>query len=148
MNTSVRSLLKESMVFAGLLGAALLAAELMPQIAFATEAINPDDNPAIVSNLTGGEGDLRDLIKTLLNYFLGFLGFVATLMVIYGGILYVTAAGNEDNAGKGKTVMMQAAIGIIIIMISFALVNTILGAGSGDDDSVNSGGGTTPTVVQ
>jgi hypothetical protein len=52
-------------------------------------------------------------------------------MVIYGGFLYVGSGGNEESTGKAKKILIYAAIGIIIILVSFALVNTLLGAAAG-----------------
>lgn len=77
--------------------------------------------------------DLRQYIKNVVNFALGFLGIIAVIVVIYGGFMYVTAAGNEDQAGKGKKAVTYAVIGILIILSSFALVNTILLAGGGSD---------------
>jgi hypothetical protein len=131
---------REALIFAGLLGAALLASLLVNDLSFAANSmIDSSDNIDAVSEATGGEGDLKDLVKTILNYFLTFLGFVATIMVIYGGILYVTSAGNDDNVGKAKKILLYAATGIILILISFALVNAILGAGLGGGSGSSSG---------
>ena len=61
-------------------------------------------------------------------------------MVIYGGVLYVTAAGNDDQVGKAKNVILYAVIGIVVILLSFALVNTvILNAGTGTEPSAQEG---------
>ena len=122
--------LREWMLFGGLLSLALVFFGVMPELAAAQSLISPDDNISAVAGATGGEGNLRTLLQTILNFFLGFLGFVCVLMVIYGGVLYITAAGNEDNATKAKTILTYTAIGIILIFISFALVNTLLGAAS------------------
>jgi len=139
MKTLVKSpVLREILIFTGLLGVALLLWALLADISFA-QLISPGDAPSAISEATGGEGSLRDLIKTMLNYALGFLGFVATIMVIYGGVLYVTSAGSDENVAKAKKILLYAAVGIIIILISFALVNTILGAGLG-------GGAATPVT--
>lgn len=93
-----------------------------------------DAQPGRIAEATGDQGSLRQLILTFLNFFLGFLGLIAVIMVIYGGVLYVTAAGNQENVDKGKKILMYAIIGIVIILLSFALVNTILGGlGAGQD---------------
>lgn len=131
---------REVLTFAGLMGAALLLSTLLGDLSFA-EAISDEDQIEFVEELTGGESDLKSLLNTILSYFLGFLGFICVIMVIYGGILYVTSAGNDENVGKAKKILLYAAIGIVLIMISFALVNTILGAAAG-------GGTTTTTTVQ
>src|SRR3989339_791554 len=61
-------------------------------------------------------------------------GKIAAAMVIYGGILYVTSAGEEEKTGKAKKILMYAIIGIVIIFLSFAIVNTVIsGAGTGDE---------------
>lgn len=132
MKTLVQSkAFRDVLLFAGLLGATLALSFLFTEPTFATSLINSSDNPDAIAGATGGESSLRELIQTILNYFLGFLGFVATLMVIYGGVLYVTSAGNDESVGKAKKILMYAVLGIIIILISFALINTVLGAGTG-----------------
>ena len=120
---------RETLIFAGLLGAALALSFLVQDFALAGSMINPKDNPDVISVATGGETSLRSIVLTILNFFLAFLGLVAVIMVIYGGVLYVTSAGNEENVGKAKKILMYAVVGIVIILLSFALINTILGAG-------------------
>lgn len=95
--------------------------------------LSATDSPGRISEATGGESSARALVLTIVNFFLGFLGLIAVLMVIYGGVLIVTSAGKEDQASKGKKILTYAAIGIVIILLSFAFVSTILGAGSGQD---------------
>ncbi|MBD3331152.1 PKD domain-containing protein [Candidatus Peregrinibacteria bacterium] len=91
--------------------------------------------------------DLREFIITIVNYALSFLGLVAVLFVIYGGVLYVTSAGEEEKTTQGKKVILYAAIGLLIVLGSFAFVNTVIGAAGGNQSSVsttaspNTGGG-------
>lgn len=91
----------------------------------------------------------REFIQTIVNYALSFLGLIAVVIVIYGGVLYVLSRGDEEMTGKGKKAISYAAIGIIIILGSYALVNTLLRAGGGDTtgDGVDGDGidGTTIT---
>lgn len=79
---------------------------------------------------TNYEGSFRRALTTIVNYFLFFLGLIATIMVIYGGFLYIVSAGDDGIKDKGKNILLYAAIGIIIVLISYALVNTLLSAGS------------------
>ncbi len=74
----------------------------------------------------------RDFIQTVVNYALSFLGLFAVIMVIYGGVLYVLSRGDEDMASKGKKTISYSAIGILIVLGSFAIVNTLIQAGGGD----------------
>lgn len=90
----------------------------------------------------------RDFIRNVLNFALTFLGIVALAIVIYGGFLYVTSAGNEEQSGKGKKAVTYAAIGIIIILGSFALVNTLLTLGGGEGDKAGGAGKTGEEVIR
>lgn len=81
----------------------------------------------------------RALIVDITNFISGFVATVAIGFFMYGGFLYVTAAGREDQAGKAKKVFIGATIGIIIALAAFAIVNTFItfdpGFGAGVDGS-------------
>jgi len=95
--------------------------------------INLNDAPANVREATNSEGSARTLARKIINFFLYFLGLIATGMVIYGGFLYITSGGEDGGVEKGKKILIYAAIGIILILTSFAIVNTLLQAGSGNE---------------
>ena len=61
-------------------------------------------------------------------YFLIICGLVAVLSLVYGGILYITSAGETEKAERGKKTITGAIIGIIIIMLSYGAYNYILKA--------------------
>lgn len=80
-------------------------------------------------------------IVNVTNFVLSFLGLAAVLVIIYGGILYVTAHGNDEQTGKAKKSITYAIVGIFVVLISFALVNTILKfAPIGQPDTGEGGG--------
>jgi hypothetical protein len=109
---------------------ALMMATMVPAVN-AQGFISSTDNPSAVSTATGGQGSFRQLALTIVNFFLTFLGLIAVVMIIYGGFLYVTAAGNQEKIESAKKIIMYAVIGIVVILLSFAIVNTILSAGTG-----------------
>ncbi|MBP7670752.1 PKD domain-containing protein [Candidatus Gracilibacteria bacterium] len=78
--------------------------------------------------------DARSYILRIVNFALGFLGLIAVIVVIYGGVVYVTAAGESDKTEKGRSSIKFAVIGLLIVLGSFAFVNTVIrGAGGGGD---------------
>lgn len=108
-------------------------------------------------NAPGAEGldptltrsrNARELILNVINFVLGFLGIVAVAIVIYGGILYVTAAGSEEQAGKAKKSITYSVIGIFIIIGSFALINTLLSFGGGSSSDRQGTGGDSRSIGQ
>ena len=96
------------------------------------QLIDINDNPNEISNATNSQTSARQLILTFINFFLFFLGLIATAFIIYGGFLYITSGGDDGATEKAKKILVFSAIGILIILISFALVNTLLTAGLGN----------------
>ena len=62
-------------------------------------------------------------VVSIANAFVGVVALVAVVMLVYGAYLYVTAGASEDNAKKGKTVIVYAILGIIVGALVFAIVN-------------------------
>lgn len=98
----------------------------------------------------GKDADLKTKIAGVINIVLGFLGMLATIMIIYAGFKWLTAAGNEEQVTHAKATLRNAVIGIVVIFLSFVIVNfTVMqltdtvggggGGGGGDDDVVPPG---------
>ncbi len=68
---------------------------------------------------------VNDLIKTVINWLLGVAFAIAVLFLIIGGFQYITSAGNEEAAEKGKGTAVNALIGIVIIVLSYVIVNVV-----------------------
>lgn len=68
-----------------------------------------------------------NILTVLISHLIGILGFLAVLMLIYAGFLWVTSAANPDNIKKAKTVIMYAAIGLLLAGFSYAIVRVVTG---------------------
>lgn len=75
-----------------------------------------------ITTITDTAG-LKSQIQTITNTFVGLIGVVAAIMLLYGAYLYITAGANEDNAKKGKTVIVYAIIGIVVATLIYVIVN-------------------------
>jgi lysylphosphatidylglycerol synthetase-like protein (DUF2156 family) len=128
MNT--KKLIKQTLIVLGLMvGAITLFSVILPTASAAL--INPSDVPTEVSAATGGEGNIKALALKIVNYFLTFLGIVVVLMIIYGGVTYIMAGGKQESVDNAKKIILYSLVGIIIVLLSFAIVNTVLGAATG-----------------
>lgn len=65
------------------------------------------------------------LAAEVIRILLYFAGIVAVIFVIIGGYKYMTAGGNEESAGKGRKTMVQAIIGLVIVILSYVIITTI-----------------------
>lgn len=71
-------------------------------------------------------GDIRLIIARIINAVLGLLGIIAVVIIIYAGYVIMTAGGNEEKVTQGKRILVNAVIGLAIILSAFAIVQFIL----------------------
>lgn len=72
---------------------------------------------------------IADIIAGIIEFVLPFIGGVLILMVIYGGLLYITSGGDPEKLGKAKKTLLWAVLGVILIVISYSIVvalNTVV----------------------
>ncbi len=61
---------------------------------------------------------IASIIKTMLNI----CGALAAVSFTYGGVMMVTAQGNEDKIKKGKNVLLYSILALIVIAVSYAII--------------------------
>jgi hypothetical protein len=70
--------------------------------------------------VTAGSAD--QVVQGYIANALGFLYLVAVVFAIWGGFNILTAAGDEEKVKKGKTVIIQALIWIVVIFLAGTVV--------------------------
>ncbi|MFA4833735.1 MAG: hypothetical protein WC619_02700 [Patescibacteria group bacterium] len=70
--------------------------------------------------------DVPSLIGGIIGVGLSFIGILFFVLVIYGGYLWMTARGNEEQVGKAISIITQASIGLIIVATAY-LITRFLG---------------------
>jgi PKD repeat protein len=68
-------------------------------------------------------GGIRESVIGIINYLLGFLGLVLVIVIIWAGVLMIFSGGDEENVTKGRKIILYAIIGLIIILLSYTIVN-------------------------
>ncbi len=82
--------------------------------------------PGIFSGLTNiTSTSIGTYIRAIFIFFIWSVGILATVMVIYGGIKWVAAAGNPGRINDARDVINNAIIGVLIALSSVVLLNTI-----------------------
>ncbi len=74
---------------------------------------------------SSGNAELPTLVNNVINIILFVAGVLAVVYLIYSGILYITAAGNPDAAKKGQQGIINAVIGIVIIVLAFFIARAV-----------------------
>lgn len=80
----------------------------------------------------GTGNGLRETVVNVINVLLTFLGIIAVVLFIWAGFLMMTSGGNDEAVEKGKKTMIWAAIGIIVILFAYVIVNFVIGVGQGN----------------
>ncbi len=55
-----------------------------------------------------------------------FLAIIAVIYGLYGGFLMLTAGGEEEKMKKGRTILIQVAIGLVVIFLANSIVQFVL----------------------
>ena len=75
---------------------------------------------------------VESIISTIIQIALSFLGVIFLILMIYGGSIWMTAQGNEQDVEKAKNLITAAIIGLIIVLsayaISYLVINKLGGA--------------------
>ncbi|HOM68383.1 MAG TPA: pilin [Candidatus Paceibacterota bacterium] len=76
-----------------------------------------------------GSCDLCALFQTIqnvVNFLIGAAFSMVTIMLIYGGISMYFSGGNPENTKKATKVLINAVIGLVIVLTSWMVINTII----------------------
>lgn len=85
---------------------------------------------------TSGDYKLNDFVQLAVNvakWIEGIVGSLALLMFIYGGFVLLLSQGASDKVTKGKSIITGAVIGLVIVFVSWAVINFIMGGLTGID---------------
>ncbi|MBU4216388.1 hypothetical protein L6270_01490 [Candidatus Parcubacteria bacterium] len=99
-----------------------------PSLAEVNIWTGPDgvDTQASIEGIGFEANDPRTMVANGIKIFLGFLGMLAVILILYAGFLWMTAAGNDDNIKKAKQILSAAVVGLVIILMSYGLASFVL----------------------
>ena len=75
--------------------------------------------------------DIQTTTGSLIKGALTIVGTVFLALMIYGGFMWMTARGEEDQIKKGKETIIAATIGLGIILAAYAITNVVTQLTSG-----------------
>lgn len=89
----------------------------------------------------GGEGEascglchLFVMIRSVIVFLTGIAAAVLAIMLIVGGIMFITAHGNPEWVTRSRRTITGAIIGFLIVIMSWTIVNTIIGFATTDPE--------------
>lgn len=82
---------------------------------------------------TGGDCDTTDpdeqinsIIETVINLFSLVVGVISVIMIIIGGLKYITSGGDSGNVTGAKNTILYAVVGLVIVALAQVIVRFVL----------------------
>lgn len=116
---------------------ALLAALLLPAVPATVAAQTKADICRGVGLTAGSSNDptcdpagsttsVEGIIQTVINVLSLIVGVIAVIMVIIGGLKYITSSGDSSNVQSAKNTILYAIIGLVIVALAQVIVRFVL----------------------
>ena len=70
--------------------------------------------------------DVNNFILTTISAFLILIGTLATIFLVYAGVIYISSSGNEEQASRAKRQVLYAVIGIILALSANLIMNAVV----------------------
>lgn len=90
------------------------------------------DAPTFLGEVAAPTGipttDVSSVTGNFINGILGTVGILFFLLMVYGGYLWLTSRGAEEQVTKAKNIIMTAVIGMVVVVAAYAVTTFITGS--------------------
>lgn len=104
---------------------------VLPLTAGAVDVFQPCTGNAVQdkSSVCASTGDATgNIVTPIVNTLLFILGAISVIMIIVAGIRYATSGGDAGSVTAAKNTLMYAVIGLVVAILSYAIVNFVVTA--------------------
>jgi hypothetical protein len=74
---------------------------------------------------TGDTGPIAAYIKAIYNFAVGAVGIVAAVVLMIGGLMWITAGGNASTVTEAKSMITAAITGLVLVLTSYLLLSQV-----------------------
>lgn len=112
-------------VLATLICLTIATIAIIPSIVLAQDIFGLNYVAGEVNAYAGG-GQLELVVPRIINIIMSILGIIAVVIILVGGFMWMTAAGNEERVGKAKKVLVAGVIGLLIVIAAYAIAAFVI----------------------
>ncbi len=110
-----------------LTGVAAIAAMSVMMPVYAAVNFPGLETTAKTAGINRGVTDPTTATANLISQVLSYVGILFLILMIYGGFMWMTAAGNEERVKTALKVVASAVIGLIIVLSAYAITRFVGG---------------------
>jgi hypothetical protein len=125
----------------------IIAIQLPTQVLAGTRVLDSlDDVGSRVYGNNVPNRDIKLIIANIVRVVLGFVGIIFVILIIWAGLQWMTSGGNEEKIKSAKRNIVNATVGLIIVLAAYAIAYSITrwltqSTSSGDSNVIQGGGG-------
>lgn len=93
--------------------------ELVRQLAISTGFNN-------VEPINGADNDISLPLQAIMNTIMGIIAAVCVIVIVIGGIQYMTSTGDPGKVKKAKDTILYGIIGLVIVILAAVIVNVVI----------------------
>lgn len=112
-----------------LIGLVILITNFLPVDFVETAGLNSAGD--VVGKIAGDAGantytEPEQVIGLGINLALGLVGLIFLILMVYGGYLWMTAQGEDEQIKKAQKIIISTIIGMVIVLSAYAISNLVL----------------------
>lgn len=94
------------------------------------------------ADCTGGvaageaQNNVNKLVTDAINLFSFIIGIISVIMIMVGGIKYITSQGSSDSVSSAKNTILYAVVGLVIVALAQVIVRFVLGSAQSVDNAL------------
>ena len=115
-----------AVAFSGAASAAC-ATDTSSSINAGTNAAFGSDKCSVTSS-SNSNLSIATIAKNAVNILSLIVGIIAVIMIVYGGLRYITSGGDSGNVGNAKNTIIYAIVGLLIVALAQVIVHFVLTA--------------------
>lgn len=85
---------------------------------------------------TGASATIAGRVQLVVSLVLGLMALAFFLLTMYGGIIWLTARGNDEKVSSAKAIIEAAVIGLVIVSASYAIATFVVGRMASDQSKI------------
>ena len=103
------------------------AVNIQDKLCDSANSLTVDGSGTCATSTADGTTKINNIIETIVNIFSVLVGVVAVVMIIWGGLRYITSGGDSAKITSAKNTIIYALIGLVVVALAQFIVKFVLG---------------------